>query len=212
MKKLFTMLKGGRSPKLLSLQRRLSALAERYLFEIEYGVPQHETAKAGVLYKDKIRWLRKNVVAPASLLSNSISGENLRWLSPFPDLPVRSTYPAFYSIKQHMKVLVEWSAALAQSVEEYSRQTSGEVAPAARPLTDLKYALAYDLVEIYADTTGDSPSLINRETVEKGRSQTTDGKTLAFVRLAAQIILGDSSAQMLDETRMAIKKCKGTPR
>jgi hypothetical protein len=198
--------------KLHTLKRKLCALAEVYVFEIEFGIPQHEAAKAGVLYKDKIKWLRKNIIGPASLLSENISGENVPWLSLFPNLSVRSAYPAFYTIKQHLQELVEWSAALERSIEEYSRRRTGKVAPAGRPITDLKYALAYDLVEIYAEATERSPSLINHKAFDNDRAQRASGSTLAFIRLATQLVLGDPSAQMLDETRVAIKKYKAAPR
>jgi hypothetical protein len=125
-------------------------------------------------------------------------------------LETRSTYPAFYKIRKHLHELLEWSAALERSVQEHLRKRAGSQAPAARPITDLKYALAFELVGLYAEYTGQTPSLITRETVHKDHLQITNSKTLSFVRSTAQIILGDSSAQMLDETRMAIRKHKHT--
>jgi hypothetical protein len=191
-----------------ALKRRLCHLAETYIFELEFGIPQHEAAKAGVLYKDKIKWLRKNINAPALALRENLSGEHLPWLSLFPNLSVRSAYPSFYKIKQHLQELLEWSAALEQSVDEHLAQHGGNRTQAGRAITDLKYSLAYDLVELYAEYMDKRPSLINRQTVEKSRKQRTDSNTLSFVRLASQIILGDLSSQMLDETRTAIKKYK----
>jgi hypothetical protein len=192
--------------RLSSLKHKLCSLAENYTFELEFSIPQTSAAKAGVLYKDKIKWLRKNVNAPAAELSKSLSGENLPWLSQFPNLNARSVYPSFFKIRQQLRELLEWSDALERSVQAHLTKKASNQAPAARPITDLKYALAFDLVELYAECTGKTPSLITRATVHKDRKQITDSKTLSFVRLTAHIILGDPSAQMHDETRKAIKK------
>lgn len=196
--------------KLNSLERKLCCLAELYIFELEYRIPRNQKAKAGVLYKDKIKWLNKNINTPALQLSKSLSGENLPWLSQFPNLTVRASYPAFYQIKRQLQQLLEWSTALEQSVNDLLSERDGNKMAAGRPITDLRYSLAYDLVTIYAASFGKRPSLVTRATVATGRSSTTDSDTLTFVRSAAKIILGDQSAQMLDETRTAISKHVGT--
>jgi hypothetical protein len=196
--------------KLSLLKRKLCALAETYVFELEFSIPQSHAAKAGVLYRDKIKWLSKNINAPALHLRESLSGENLPWLSLFPNLTARSPYPAFYKIQEHLQELLEWSAALERSVDDLLKERGEKRMPAGRPITDLRYALAYDLVATYAETTDKIPSLVTKATSQKGRSSITDSNTLTFVRSVAQIILGDQSSQMVDETRTAISKHKQT--
>ena len=200
---------------LSSLKRRLCDLAEDCIYQLEFGIPAHSAAPKGVLYKDKIKWIRINVINPAARLNKGLSGENISWLSLFPDLKpsTRSAYPPFSKIKKQLEELVEWLTALEQSLRDRSSEGTKKLKPAARPLTDLKYHLAYCLLETYVATLVKakrdvSLSLINEQKSKKNQRQVTRGNVLDFIQLCARLILNDPDAGMLDETRQAISKYK----
>jgi integrase len=209
---------GDPSPLLSSLKRRLCELAEDCIFQLEFGIPVHSAAAKGVLYKDKIRWIRKNVIDPAERLSKSLAGENISWLSLFPDLKpsTRSRYPSFFQIRKQLEELVEWLTALEQAVNDCSGQGTEKPKPAARPLTDLKYHLAYRLLEIYVAILTKAKrnvtlSLINEKESKKSNRQVTRSDLLDFVKFCSSLILNDPDPSMLDETRQAISKFKDQP-
>ncbi len=206
---------GDPSPLLSSLKRRLSDLAEDCIYQLEFGIPAHSAAPKGVLYKDKIKWIRKNVIDPAEQLNKSLAGENISWLSLFPDLnpSTRSAHPSFYQIRNQLEGLVEWLTALEQILKDRSSQTIEKLKPAARPLTDLKYHLAHRLLEIYVAILTKAKrnvtlSLINEKKSKKIDKQVTRGDLLDFVQFCSRLILNDPDASMLDETWQAISKFK----
>jgi hypothetical protein len=200
--------------RLSNLKHRLCGLAERYLLELEFAIPQHEATPKGVLYKDWIKWLRTNVTAPAKLLSESVSGGNISWWSGFPNLHqlLPRPYPALSSIGRELQQLTAWSTAFEEALKLHSSQRSGNIKSAGRPITDLKYSLAFDLLEIYVLVTRKKPALISEKRNDTSRRQVTRGDVLNFIRLTARPILNDPEVDMLDETRTAIRKLKAASR
>ncbi len=196
---------------LFSLERRLCNVAEHYLTLQQDTVLYSDARPLGVTYGDRTQWLDENILTPARLLDTALSLENQRYLSLFPNLETGDfpAYPAFQRLSVEIPILIDWVSALHQELQNLTSQAV-QPRPALKPQTDLKYALVWDLLEIYVATPDPlakkqrRPALVS-QSPKKGVPQQTGGEFLGFVRAAAEPILGHLD-ELTDQARQAVAK------
>jgi hypothetical protein len=189
-----------------ALRSKLRNVASRYILEQTESKFDTSDRPSGLKYSDRSRWLRKNVSSPARQLALAL--EQRPYFSLFPNLEQAKLprRPSFYQLATEIEILERWTDALAKEIDALS-QANGHVRPASKPITDLKYALVWDLLDLYvtiptaSDGAKRSPSMTN-ERSDRGK-QEIRGEFVEFVRAAAQPILNTKS-NLTAEIRSAI--------
>jgi hypothetical protein len=133
------------------LRRKLCRVAELYVYELSEGVFHSDRKPKGITYNDRIKWIEKNIRAPIAQLRESLAFEDAGHLSYFPDLnrPRFPERPQFAALLSELEVLDRWALEFVRRIRSLLSSGSASKRAAAKPWTDLKYAVVWTLLEIY---------------------------------------------------------------
>jgi hypothetical protein len=191
--------------KIDALQTELCRVTERYLVLLDENAWTSDKRPSGLTYRNRAAWLRKGLIEPANKILKSLDAENRPWLGTFPNVGHQNLppYPAFPYIEAEISALRNW----AQSLEKMLND--GDEFSAAKPLTDIKYALVDDLLKIYHNL----PSRLGNAELRRPKVKSVElegrqqklGEFADFVRLSAEPILGRYD-NLTDQMDVAIRK------
>ncbi len=198
-----------------TLETRLCHTAEEFLVLMNENALAAPHRPIGLTYADRSKWLRKHIIQPVTALLTSLGRENRSYLSTFPNVEMRGlpSYPAFPYIEAELRALLDWATALADQFDIRMRclEPDAEGTPALHVGNDLRYALVWQLLEIYVATPNHSrkegPRVPSAQSAKVNRKQEKSGEFVAFVRMAAQPILNKVDL-LTDHITLAIEKFK----
>jgi hypothetical protein len=176
---------------------RLCGLAERY-------VTLAEEVELEKTQKWRATWIQNNFITPAKVLFDALDFKNERFSSKWPDEEIPD-YARLGSWRKEIKDIIAWANDKKSWLLERPR-------PRVKPATDYRYALVWDLLEIYVAVTGRKPKRASYN--RRSKESQIHGEFPQFIRKAATPLIGrhvnlDHQIQLAKQKFSEMKKNKG---
>jgi hypothetical protein len=174
-------------------QRKVGRLRSGLIQVAERYVTVQGEAALELGYPQRIHWLDCNVIEPATTLIAALQPDSRRYLSNWPDDDTRRHGLDVPGLSRDLTRLIEWASWFRDQLQ--NRERLG-----VRAATDFKYALAYDLLQLYVRL---FPDRRPKRVQHKGKRIVNE--FVEFVRQSAEPILGRYD-NLDDQIRVAIEK------
>jgi hypothetical protein len=88
-------------------------IAERYTLEQIETTFYTTRKRLGITYRDRVKWLEKEVLQPSERLRKALDPENFHWFSLFPNLKADEerapSYPHVLALAEELRVLERYT-------------------------------------------------------------------------------------------------------